>query len=222
MGKKELDDKLEFEKAVGISDSSGNIVVSIIKFILFIALTPLIVGISFGFSNELLEQKRTIVDTFNWGILTYLLLHIFVCECGLLQRFAQNCIRAVLRFFEPLRKIVAYCFPFYSIIIFSVYCLLKFVFKHNIVIEHFVFLMSFGFIMHLVSVSLTLRGDSDDSLKAHYYFILGLVYLAAIIILACSMGIMFDSFSFVDFIKYGYNFFVDTYAAIWRQFFVIK
>jgi len=222
MAKKELDEKLEFEKAVGTTSSSGNIFVSIIKFVLFIALAPLLIGVSFGFSNELLEQKRTIVDTFNWGILTYLLLHIFVCECGLLQRFAQNCIRAVFRFFEPLRKIIAYCLPFYSFIVFSVFCLLKFVFKYNIVIEHFVFLMSFGFIMHLVSVSCAIRSDSNDSLKAHYYFILGIVYLVTIIIIAWCMGIMFKSFSFADFIKYGYNYFVDTYNAIWQQLFVIK
>ena len=223
MGKSELDEKAEFERAVGLDSGvrSDHFFAVLFKILGFLVCIPLILGLSFGFAYQIVGQKRSIVDAFGGGVLTYLLVHVFVIKFSILRKIAQQVISVLFSFFTPLKRLLSLAVPFYTALFFLAYCILKYLVKYDIALEHIVFLLSFGSIMHLVHVAMTLE-ENTDSARANYFFCLGLVYIAVLLILgACFNGVL-KSFSIADVMQYGYKFFTRTYSAIWNQLFVLR
>jgi len=223
MGKSELDEKAEFERAVGLDSSvrSDHFFAVLFKILGFLVCIPLIMGLSLGFAYQLVAQKRSVVDAFGGGVLTYVLVHIFVIKFSMLRKISQQAIGAMFGFFTPLKRLLSLAVPFYTVLFFLMYCILKYLVKYDIVLEHIVFLLSFGSIMHLVHVAMTLE-ENTDSVRANYFFCLGLVFIAVLLILgACFNGVL-KSFSIADVMQYGYQFFIRTYSAIWHQLFVLR
>ncbi|MBL7131556.1 MAG: hypothetical protein ISS45_09180 [Candidatus Omnitrophica bacterium] len=222
MGKRELAEKIEFEKAVGLQGDLKGSLISILKFVLSAILLPLVIGITKGFLREVRGQPTYILKNFIYATATYLILHIFVCEPKSLYDFGQRIIGRIFSFFVPLRRTMYYCLPFYTTLFFILYFIFKALVGYSHIIGYFMFLISFSAIMHVIITSVYLKGESQDALKGDYFLSLSFVYLLGVILICSFLSLMLEGFSFVDPIKYGYKFFADTHISIWRQFFVVK
>ncbi|MBL7130778.1 MAG: hypothetical protein ISS45_05190 [Candidatus Omnitrophica bacterium] len=222
MARQELVEKAEFEKAVGLKGNLGSFIISIFKFILSIILLPLVIGITKVFLQQLYRQPQYILNNFVFAVATYLILHIFVCQPRSLYDFGQRIIGRLFSFFVPLRRAAYHCLPLYATLLFILYFVFKAIFGYGNIIGYFVFLISFTAIMHLILTAAYLKGESLGVLKGDYFLSLFFVYLFEIILISGFLSVILKGFSFVDPVKDGYNFFVNTHISIWRQFFVLK
>ena len=149
-------------------------------------------------------------------------MHLFVYPPKIIYDFGQRIIGKLFSFFVPLRRIMYYCLPFYTVFLFVLFLIFKAVFGYKDSIGYFMFLISFSAAMHLLISSIYLRAESQSIIKGDYFLSLIIVYLFGIILFSGFLSVMGKNFSFAYPIEYGYNFFVDTISSVWRQFFVVR
>lgn len=222
MGKRELAEKEEFEKAVGLTDSFSSSFLSLLKFILAVILLPLVFGISKGFVLKIIRQPHYIRNNFIFAVSAYLILHLFVYPPKIIYDLGQRVVGKMFSFYVPLRRIMYYCFPFYTILFFILFLIFKAIFGYQDVIGYFMFLISFSAAMHLLISSIYLRAESQSVVKGDYFLSLVIVYLFGIVLFCGIISAIAKNFSFTYPIDYGYNFFVDTVRSIWKQFFMMR
>ena len=222
MGKKALAEKAEFDKAVGLTNSISGSFLAALKFILAIILLPLVFGVSKGFLLKIVRQPGYIRNNFIAAAGIYLLIHLFVYPPRIIYDLGQRVIGKIFNFFVPLRRIMYYCLPFYSVLFFALFFIFKAMFGYSDIAGYFIFLVSFSSVMHLLITAVYLKEESSHALKGDYFFFLVIVYLAGIVLLSGFLSVMTDDFSFTYPIDYGYKFFTDTLSSVWRQFFVVR
>jgi len=222
MGKKELAEKDQFEKAVGIKGTFSGSFFSILKFVLSIVLLPLVIGLSKGFLTKIIKQPSYVRDNLILATGLYLVIHLFILELRNIYDLGQRIVGKLFSFFVPLRRIMYHCLPFYTTLFFVLFLIFKAMFGHKEVIGYFIFLMSFSAIMHLLITSGYLKGESQSVIRGDYFLSLTFVYLFGLILFCGFLSVMVKNFPFGYILKYGYSFFVDTHSSIWRQFFVVR
>lgn len=223
MAKPELVESLDLGKSAGPKTGWRGTLFSLFKFILSIFLLPLIIGLTISFSHELINQHRYIIYNFVFAIVAYLILHIFIYEPVSFYNLGRKIIDGIFGFFAPLKTFLHNCLPFYSTLLFILYFILKPTLGYENIIGYAVFLISFTAVMHLVLTAAYLKEEPSGILKGNYFFSLSSVYLFEIIIISGYLKLMFrDNFSFLNFLKDGYGFFIDTHAGILKQLFVLK
>lgn len=223
MAKQESVESLGLGKSVGPKTGWRGTLFSLLKFILSILLLPLVIGLSISFSRELMNQQRYILNNFVFAIVAYLILHIFIYEPHSFYNFGQKFFDGAFGFFAPLKIFLHYCLPFYSTLFLIIYFISKTTLGYGDILGYAVFLISFSCVMHLVLTAAHLKEESMGTLGGDYFFSLALVYLFEIIIISGFLKLMFrDNFSFLNFLKDGYAFFIDTHADIFKQLFVLK
>ncbi|MFC1709448.1 hypothetical protein ACFL2J_05295 [Candidatus Omnitrophota bacterium] len=222
MGKKELAEKEEFEKAVGLTDSFSSSLLAILKLILGIILLPLVFGISKGFAIKIIRQPHYIRNNFIFAVGLYLVVHLFIYPPKILYDLGQRIVGNLFGFYVPLRRIMYHCLPSYAILFFVLFLIFKAMFGYNETIGYFMFLISFSATMHLIITSVYLKAESRSFIRGDYFLSLIIVYLLGIILFCAFLSVMARNFSFSYPIEYGYKFFTDTVSSIWRQFFVVR
>jgi hypothetical protein len=222
MAKQELDEGLDLENAVPVKKSFTNKLAALFKFILSIILLPMLIGFTLSFSRQLIEQEEYILNSFVFGLVSYIVLHLFIYQPHSFYKFEQGAIDKIFGLFGPLKALIRYRLPLLSVIVYVTYFILKVFFEYGGILDTFVFLLSFTALMHLVLAAYNLKEESTGALKGDYFLSLSTVYLFVIILVAVFIKLMVDSFSILSFFREGFSFFIDTHTAAWKQLFVIK
>jgi len=224
MGKAQLDDKLDFERAVGVKRGFVVKSLSICKFILSLALLPLVIGLTSNFSSQLMTLDRVIVNNFVSGIIWFLVIDLFFFPIRNIYDFGQRIVGSIFNFFLPLRTFLFYVLPFFSLIIFAVFCVVKFFFSSYLAssLGYFIFFISFSYAMHLIITATCLKEEEMGELWGEYLFTLTFVYLFGIILFASFLLVITDKFNFVDFLSKSYTFFIDILKSVLKQLFVLR
>lgn len=221
MGKKQLAEKVAFEKAVGMKGDFKSGLIATFKFIIALLLLPLVIGLSRTFYIELSRQSALVYDNFFLGMAAYVIVHLFIHELNKLNDAGQMMVGKLFSFFVPLRTILYACLPVYATLLFALYFVFKAFFGQGAIIGYCVFSISFAATMHFILAAAHLKQDSSDALKGDYFFSLFVVYLFEIILLGGFFYFMVDNFYFITFVKDGLNFFVTTLVFVWKQLFVL-
>lgn len=221
MGKKELAEKVAFEKAVGIQGGFKSGLIATLKFVFALVLLPLLIGLSRTFYIELSRQSALVYDNFFLGMAAYVIIHLFIHELNKFNDAGQMVVGKLFNFFVPLRTILYACLPVYATLIFALYFVCKALFGQGAIIGCFVFSISFTVTMHFILTAAHLKHDSQDALKGDYFFSLFIVYLFEIVLLAGFFYFMLSNFSFITFVKDGLSFFVTTVVSAWKQLFMV-
>ena len=100
-----------------------------IKLILGICLLPFVYSASVSFIKEFQTIERSSQGFFWAGIISFLVLHLFVWEPAIIYRTGYRLLEIVFSFFSPLVKFAPYVVPIYTILIFAGYLLLSLMFK---------------------------------------------------------------------------------------------
>ncbi|MFC1752187.1 hypothetical protein ACFL96_02185 [Thermoproteota archaeon] len=222
MSKKELQEKAEFEKAVGLKAGFISTILSILKLVLGIALLPFVIGLTRSFYHELMEEAVSVRRVFYWGIATYLVLHLFAFKLQGFFDAGQRIIGKLFGFFVPLRRVMYVCLPVYSTLFFVIYFIWKTFFNYRYSVGYFLFGIAFMATMHLVLTANSLREGPSDSLRGGYICSLFLLYIVNIIVLCAFLHFMLEGFSFLEFIKQGFDFFIKAITFSWKQLFALR
>ncbi|MDD5006184.1 MAG: hypothetical protein PHS93_06790 [Candidatus Omnitrophica bacterium] len=224
MAKQELDEGLEINSGSGgrARGSLFETVISVVKFTLSILLLPLVWGLTVSFSQEFSNQSQDIINNFVLAIAAYLILHMFIYEPNTIYKFGQRLISGMFGFIAPLRDLLSCAVPFYTVLTFGLYFIFKANFAYEVIIGYFIFWISFTAVMHLILTAAYMKEETTDTLKGNYFFTLFLVYMFEIVLISVFFNVMLKDFSFVNIIKSGGKFFIDTHTAIFKQLFVMK
>jgi len=193
---------------------------AVVKFIAGICLLPFIYSFSVAFLNEFSAVEKPVQNSFWAGVVSLLVLFLFIWEPAILYAKGQRLLEAVFCFFKPLVKVAPFLLPIYTVIVFLAYGLSAVIFKSTAPLKNFIFLAGFTMALHLIFGARSIRSKQGDFLKANYIFGFALIYIINISLLAFCLSLVFSEFSFVNYIERSYRVASDIFYAIFRQLFL--
>jgi len=193
---------------------------AIVKFFVGVCLLPFIYSFSVAFLNEFSVIEKPVQDSFWAGVVSLLVLFLFIWEPAILYAKGQRLLEAIFCFLKPLVKVAPFLLPIYTIIVFLAYGLSAAIFKSAAPLKNFIFLAGFTMALHLIFGARSIRSKQGDFLKANYIFGFALIYIINVSLLAFCLSLVFGEFSFVNFIERSYRIASDIFYAIFRQLFL--
>jgi hypothetical protein len=192
----------------------------IIKFILGICLLPFVYSVSAAFLNEFSEVEKTLQNYFWSGVISFIILYLFIYEPVVIYNRGQRLLEIVFTFFKPLVKVAPYVLPIYSIVIFIGYLFLSTLFKTKEPLYYFIFLFSFSLTLHLIFGAKSIRSKQGDFLKANYIFGFPFVYIIDMLLLSFCLNLILREFSFVNFFNNSFQIGSNIFYAVSKQLFL--
>lgn len=231
MAKKELPDikdtpNLEPELELKPSGLSGKIsgftlrAFGIVKFTLGVCLLPFVYSSTTALLNELGVIELVYRHYFWSGVISLLVVYLFVWEPAVIYTKGQELLGAVFNFFKPLVRVAPYLLPIYTIILFIAFGLLTLIAKSEWLLRYCVFLLGFTVSLHLVFSAKSVRTKKNDFLKGNYIFGFSFIYILNIALLAFLLNLLFKAFSFVNFTNNSFQSGKDIFYAIFKQLFL--
>ena len=229
--KAEKKDPLELEKAqldaeakssglsVKLTCISGKIF-SFIKLALGVCFLPFVYSISASFLNEFSLIDKPYQDYFWQGILTFLVIFLFVWEPAIIYAKGQKILEVIFKFFTPLVKVAPYVLPIYTIILFIFYKLFSIGIHSRWLVDYTVSLLGLSVAFHLVFSAKSIRSKKGDFLKANYIFGFSFIYITNILLLAFCFNLIFEKYSFVNFFNNSFGLGKNIFWSIFKQLFL--
>lgn len=191
-----------------------------LKFIIVVFLLPWFYASTAAFIVELNTIAGNLLNAFGAGLISFLVLYLFVFAPGRIYQQQQKTAEATLRFISPLVKLAPFILPVYAIIIFLIYAFFALLLKVPLSPALFMFLFGFGIIFHLVFTAKALRSRKDDFLLINYLFSFGFIYLVNIALLAGGFSILFEPFSWLNFCRTSLQISSGIFHSLFSQLFL--
>ncbi len=192
----------------------------VIKFILGICLLPFVYSSSVSFLNEFGALDKAAQNNFWAGLITLLIIYLFVWEPAIIYAKGQRILEIVFTFFRPLVRVAPYLLPIYTLILFLGYWVLSFFIHSGHLLSTFLFLFGFSLGLHLIFGAKSLRTKQEDFLKANYLFGFSFVYLLNLFLAALILNLVFAKFSLVNFLNNSFQTARGVFEAVFRQLFL--
>ncbi len=193
----------------------------IVKFILGVGLLPFVYSSTISFLNESSLIGKSLQEYFWGGIITLLLIYLFVWEPAIIYAKGHKILEVIFNFFKPLVRVAPYVLPIYTIVLFIAYELLSLTVKSEWLIEYFIFLLGLSIALHLIFSAKSIRAKKSDFLKANYIFGFALIYIINLMLLAFCLNLVFKEFSFVNFFNISFQVAKNIFSAVFKQLFSI-
>lgn len=207
------------EKPKKLSGFYGRIF-GILKFALGVLLLPFVYSVTMAFLKEFNLVPRILQGFFWYGVISFILIYLFIWEPVKIYLGGQKILEAVFRFFAPLVKVAPYLLPIYFFICYLVYLLLSLFPGIKGLLEYTMLFFGLTFALHLCFSAKTMRGKQGDFLKGNYIFGFSFIYIINFGILAFILNTIFKEFSFVSFAQSSYDISSGIFSGLFRQLFV--
>lgn len=198
----------------------SNRIFGIIKFILGVCLLPFVYSSSVALINELGLVNKLLQVDFWTGVVTLLIIYLFIWEPLIIYSRGQKLVEVVFSFFKPLVRVAPYLVPIYTILLFLLHGIMYFITRSASLINYFVFLIGFSISLHLIFSAKSIRSKQGDFLKANYIFGFSLIYIINLNLLAFGLNLVFKEFSFVNFFNNSFQAANNIFHAVFRQLFL--
>jgi len=196
-------------------------ILSILKFFLGLLLLPAVVNVTIAFYNQLQSLERLHVIFF-YGIIAYVIMHLFIfTPIGFFQ-FWQKIFADLFKFSTIMASIIPMIIPLITTLILLLLYLLKPALKVHEIDRYVVFAVGFFFAMHVILIAHQLYGEDNNVIKPNYLFSFSLVYILNIILVAALLGLNFEKFSFLNFLRALGELLEKTYLALYHKFLILK
>jgi len=205
-------------KLSGIS----NKIFGIIKLILGLCLLPLVYSATVAFLTQITYIDVTLQDYFWAGVVTLLLVYLFVWEPAIVYEKGHKLLEALFSFFQPLVKVAPYLLPIYTIVLFLLYLILSVFVKEKWLIDYAMFFFGLSIALHLVFAAKSIRSKKGDLLKSNYIFGFSFMYIISLGVISLFLNLIFKDFSFVNFSNSAYSIAGSIFKAIFSQLFMVK
>lgn len=188
------------------------------KFVLGICFLPFVYSVTVSFINQLNLIDAALQGYFWYGVITLLILYLFVWEPAAIYVKGQKLTEILFSFFKPLVRVAPYLLPVYTIFLLLIYGALSLVLKD--ITGYFIFLFGFTFTLHLVFSAKTIRSKKEDFLKTNYIFSFSLIYILNMLLLAFFFSVIFEGFSFVKLCSDSFHLTEGILSSVFNQLFL--
>lgn len=199
--------------------NARNSIAEFVKFFFFVLMIPLIAAVTISFQKELSELKSIYHHSFEWGVFSYAVLYFFLCDLVGLYKFGQSVSGELLRFWDPLSKVMPYIFPIYTVLTVGAYYMVVRVLGMGPNQGWWFFVMGFTFAMHLIMTARELYEEDSTLFKPNYLFEMTLVYVLDIFLMVQLLNATAWKFSLVAFAQTVFDLTHDFYLIIYLKFF---
>ncbi len=193
---------------------------SVIKLLLGLLLLLFVYSTSISFLNEAGTIEQGIRDYFFFGVISFLVLYLFIWESQVLYAKGQKLLQKIFSFFAPLVKVAPYLLPVYTLLLFAFYFVYAAFDSSTGALTYFLLLCGFTLALHLVFSAKSLRSRQSDFLKANYIFGFSFIYVINVCIIAFGFSLVFEKFSFVNFCNHSFKLANEITQALYRQLFL--
>ncbi len=178
----------------------GQGILSMIKFLVGILLLPAIYALTVSFWMEL-ENLGKLYPLICSGMLAYVIFYIFLFALKGVYDIGHKVFSEIFSFSEGLSLIVPLAFPVIPFLVLSILFLLTQFTTVRGIERYMVFLFGFTLAMHVVLSARTIYDADSNVIKAHYFFSMGLIYIANLLIIAALLGMSYSNFVFAEFFQ---------------------
>ncbi|MFH1339155.1 MAG: hypothetical protein ABIH40_04880 [Candidatus Omnitrophota bacterium] len=207
------------EQLQSLNPNRSKKALTVLKAVIVVFLLPWFYAFTAAFITELKTIPENLLNTFGAGLISFLVIYLFIYAPGRIYQHQQKVTEATFRFISPLVKLAPFVLPIYTIIVFLIYCLLAFLFKAQPPLELFMFLFGFSIIFHLVFTAKALRSRKDDFLMINYLFSFGIIYVINVALLSLGFSILFEPFSWLNFCKSSFQTSSVIFSSVFNQLF---
>jgi len=193
---------------------------SMIKLILGLCLLAFVYSVTAAFLGEFNAVEKELQKAFWAGVISFVIIYLFIYEAAIFYKKGQRLLELIFKFFAPLVKVAPYLLPIYTIFIFSGYLIISQMTKSENVLRSSLFLLGLTLAFHLVFSAKSIRSRQGDFLKANYIFGFSLVYIVNLIVLCFFLNIIFEKFSFVNFLNNFFQAGQGVFTTIFKQLFL--
>ncbi|MFH1441503.1 MAG: hypothetical protein ABIH18_05645 [Candidatus Omnitrophota bacterium] len=190
------------------------------KFIFGLFLLPFVYSVTVSFLNEFNVVDQLNRDYFWAGLITLLVIYLFVWELGKIYNLGHKILEVMFSYVQPLVKVAPYLLPIYTIVLCIVYAIVSRVNESPAILNYFMFLFSFTMGLHLIFSAKTIRGKKKDFLKGNYIFGFSFVYILNIFVLGFILNIIFSEYSFVNLFNMTFQTAKGIFAGVYNQLFL--
>ena len=195
-------------------------VFGLIKFVLGICLLPFVYSSSAAIVSELGLVDKYLQADFWAGIISLLIIYLFIWEPLVIYTRGQRLVEVVFSFFKPLVRVAPYVVPIYTIVLLVIYGILNLIVRSASLINSLVFLIGFSISLHLIFSAKSIRSKKGDFLKANYIFGFSLIYIINLSLVAFGLNLIFKEFSFVNFCNSSFQAAKAIFYALFKQLFL--
>ncbi|HRZ40167.1 MAG TPA: hypothetical protein P5246_04075 [Candidatus Omnitrophota bacterium] len=183
----------------------------VLKLIGFICLLPVVIAVTGAFSGEI-AKLGSLADLFWYGVIAYVLFHLFVFTPQGLYHFFQGIIAEIFGFSTILNAILPDVIPFLTTVLLLVVYVAVNLMNLKGWEAALMFFTGFSLSMHVVLTAQDEYEEDETHLKGHYLFHAGLMYITVLALVMALMHLCFESSTFIDFWNKAY----ETSGAIYR------
>jgi hypothetical protein len=188
----------------------------IIKLFLFIIFLPILLAVIMAFQKELMTLVENGVS-FWWGVVGYVIFHLFIFTPQALYRFWQSVFMEVCAFSGAAVNAIVVAVPIIPTILLIIYFLAMIFFDKNWNPELVIFVTGFSLAMHVILSAQELYESDDSKLKGHYLMNISLSFIINIVLIVVLFGLVFDRFAFIPFGKNAFRTGTQMYTTLLNQ-----
>jgi hypothetical protein len=191
----------------------------LIKFVIFLFLIPVVAAVTIAFNKDISELKTVYHHSFEWGVFTYVLLHLFLSDLIWLYKFGQGMVSELFKFWEPLAKVAPYVFPIYTVLTMGAYYVVVRTMHIGPNNGWWFFVIGFTLAMHMIMTAKEMYEADTSSFKPHYLFEMSLVYILVILLMVQLLNVTAWRFSVVAFSQTVFDLTRNFYFLIYFKLF---
>ena len=188
-------------------------IVSVVKFLIGLFLVPVVAAVTFSFREEL-SGIGSAYDFFVWGILAYVIFHLFIFVPQTLYQSGQRVFADIFGFFPRLASVMPIVVPLLPVMTLFLLYICASSLKVPGVERYFMFFAGFVLAVHVVLTARDLYEEDMARLKGRYLLTMCLVYITNILIVAFLIDLNFSEFSFLKFFWAGAENIGNAYSGL--------
>lgn len=191
-------------------------ILGIVKFLFFIVSLPALIAVILGFHHELLTLVGN-GESFWWGVIAYVIFHLFVFTPQAFYRFWQSVFMEICSFTGEVANALVIAVPIIPTVLLLISFLAVVIFGQKWNTEYLIFATGFTLALHVILSAQELYETDESQLKGHYLLHITVTGVINIILIAALMDLVFEKFIFMSFAKSALRFGCRMYDHLLSQ-----
>gem|GEM_PF-3279256 len=194
--------------------------IGFIKLVSTLLLFPIAVAVTLSFHRELLTMNY-LADIFGWGLVAYVLWHIFVCSLLPVYQLGLKGFSQLFSFSSFLAEWVPRAVPLGTLVLALVYYVFKILSNVHQLDEYFVFIVGLTLSAHIVLTAQDISEADNEILKTQYVFSTVVIYILSLITVALLLDLNSARFSSHSFFNSSWDMARSIYDFLYRKFLLL-
>ncbi len=192
----------------------NNIVITILRVLIFIALLPFTIASIASFHRHLAHYPMSYEHIFTWGGVSFLGAFLFIYQFQEVYSYGQSIMEKVFSFASPFTSFFANIFPFYVLVLMLIYWVVERVVGTQQYDHYCMFFSGFFMAMHILLTAQSINEGQKFKINPTYLFTMSIMvivsFIVTILLIDLIVGKVTINFYLQNTLMTGKNIFMST------------